>query len=71
MWKALFVLLSIRVVTEGTQQILVKFGIGGPHYDLLRLHYRNVKILIPVGNVFFVAVIDTPKRDMIHTTAMY
>jgi hypothetical protein len=45
--------LSICVVTEGTQQISVKFGIGVPHCELLRLHNRHLRVVIPVVNTVF------------------
>ena len=46
--------LSICVVTEGTQQISVKFGIGVPHCELLWLHSRQLRVVIPVVNTVFV-----------------
>ena len=49
--------LSIRVATEGTQQISVKFGIGVPHCELLRLNNRHVKVVIPVVNTVLVVAL--------------
>ena len=46
--------LSVCVVTEDTQQISVKFGIGLPHCELLRLHNRHLKVVIPFVNTVFV-----------------
>jgi len=49
--------LSIRVATEGTQQISVKFGTGVPHCELLRLHSRHVKVVIPIVNTVLVVAL--------------
>ena len=49
--------LSIRIVTEGTQQISVTFGIGVPHRELLRLHNRHLNVVIPVVNTVFVVAL--------------
>jgi hypothetical protein len=46
--------LSMCIVTEGTQQISVKFGIGVPHCELFRLHNRHLKVVIPGVNTIFV-----------------
>ena len=49
--------LSIPVVTVGTREIAVKFGIGVPHCELLRLHNRHLNVVIPVVNRVFVVAL--------------
>jgi hypothetical protein len=73
MWKTFFLCsLSICVVTDGTQPISVQFGIGVPHYELLRLHIRHLKVVIPVVNTVFVVVLKyIPKPDTVHTAVLY
>ena len=49
--------LSIRVVTEGTQQISVKFGTGIPDCELFRFHNCHLNVVIPVANTVFVVAL--------------